>query len=176
VVEHLQGPVRFPLFSAGWQRRLFKSNPFRIKTILIQMKLRFQHDCSGIDWETIPAILETVGMSFHDSDIHRRTFLASSAVVFVFDDQQLVGFGRAISDGFIQAAIYDVAVLPTHQGNGIGKQIIEKIVATLPGCNFILYASPGKELFYEKLKFRRMKTAMALFVKSDRMSSRGFTE
>jgi hypothetical protein len=110
VVEHLQGPVRFPLFSAGWQRRLFKSNPFRIKTILIQMKLRFQHDCSGIDWETIPAILETVGMSFHDSDIHRRTFLASSAVVFVFDDQQLVGFGRAISDGFIQAAIYDVAV------------------------------------------------------------------
>jgi len=139
------------------------------------MKLRFQHDCTGIDWEIVPEILNTVGMSFHDSDIHRRTFLASSAVVFVFDDQQLVGFGRAISDGFIQAAIYDVAVLPSHQGNGIGKHIIEKLVASLPGCNFILYAAPGKETFYEKLNFRRMKTAMALFVKSEMMTNRGFT-
>lgn len=140
------------------------------------MKLRFQHDCSEIDWETIPTILNTVGMSFHDADIHRRTFLSSAAVVFVFDDQQLVAFGRAISDGFIQAAIYDVAVLPSYQHLGIGKQIVEKIMASLPGCNFILYAAPGKEPFYEKLKFRKMKTAMALFVKSEMMSSRGFTE
>ncbi len=140
------------------------------------MELRFKHDCSGIDWEVIPVILKTVGMSFHDADIHRRTFLASAAVVFVFSDQQLIGFGRAISDGLIQAAIYDVAVLPSWQGRGVGKQMIEKIVAALPGCNFILYASLGKEPFYEKLKFKRMKTGMALFVKPEIMSDRGFTE
>ena len=115
-------------------------------------------------------------MSFHDADIHRKTFSASASVVFVFDDQQLIGFARAISDGLIQAAIYDVAVLPSHQGKGIGKQMIEKIVNSLPGCNFILYASPGKELFYGKLKFRRMKTGMALFLKADVMTNRGFTE
>lgn len=140
------------------------------------MNLKFQYDCSEIDWELVPEILKTVGMSFHDADIHRITFSASASVVFVFDDQQLIGFGRAISDGLIQAAIYDVAVLPSYQKHGIGKQIIEKIVNSLPGCNFILYASPGKELFYEKLKFRRMKTGMALFVKADIMTNRGFTE
>ena len=140
------------------------------------MELRFQQYCSGIDWEIVPQILKTVGMAFHDADIHRRTFSASASVVFVFDDQQLIGFGRAISDGIIQAAVYDVAVLPSYQGHGIGKMMIEKIVASLPGCNFILYASPGKEAFYEKLSFRRMKTGMALFVKSETMSSRGFTE
>lgn len=140
------------------------------------MELRFQQDCSAINWEIVPQILKTVGMSFHDADIHRRTFSASASVVFVFDGGQLVGFGRAISDGFIQAAIYDVAVLPAYQGQGIGKMIIEKIVASLPGCSFILYASPGKEAFYEKLRFRRMKTGMALFVKSEAMANRGFTE
>jgi len=140
------------------------------------MNLKFQYNCSGIDWELVPEILKTVGMSYHEADIHRKTFSASAAVVFVFDDQRLVGFGRAISDGLIQAAIYDVAVLPDCQGQGIGKQIIDKIVAALPGCNFILYASPGKEIFYEKLNFRRMKTGMALFVKGDLMSSKGFTE
>lgn len=140
------------------------------------MNLKFQYNCPGIDWEFVPEILKAVGMSYHEADIHRKTFFASAAVVFVFDDQRLVGFGRAISDGIIQAAIYDVAVLPDCQGMGIGKQIIEKLVASLPGCNFILYASPGKEIFYEKLNFRRMKTGMALFVKADLMSSKGFTE
>ena len=140
------------------------------------MNFKFQYDCSDIDWELVPEILKTVGMSFHDADIHRKTFSASASVVFVFDDQQLIGFGRAISDGLIQAAIYDVAVLPSYQGHGIGKQMIEKIVNSLPGCNFILYAAPGKELFYEKLKFRRMKTGMALFLKADIMTNRGFTE
>ena len=115
-------------------------------------------------------------MSFHDAEVHRKTFIASASVVFVYDDQKLIGFGRAISDGMIQTAIYDVAVTPAWQGQGIGKQIIEKIVASLPGCNFILYASPGKEPFYEKLKFRRMKTGMALFLKTEIMRERGFTE
>lgn len=140
------------------------------------MDLRFQYDCTDIDWEVVPQILKTVGMSFHDTDIHKKTFFSSASVVFAYDDLQLIGFGRAISDGFIQAAIYDVAVLPEYQGMGIGKQMIDKIVASLPGCNFILYAAPGKEIFYKKLKFRRMKTGMALFVKADIMSNRGFTE
>ena len=140
------------------------------------MELKYQYDCRDINWELIPEILKSVGMSFHDAEVHRKTFTASASVVFVYDDQKLIGFGRAISDGLIQAAIYDVAVTPAFQGKGIGKQIIERIVASLPGCNFILYASPGKEPFYEKLKFRRMKTGMALFVKSEIMIYRGFTK
>jgi len=140
------------------------------------MKLRFQYDCADINWELVPEILNAAGMSFHTADVHRQAFSASASVVFVYDDQQLIGFARAISDGLLQAAVYDVAVLPSYQRLGIGKQMIEKLMDSLPGCNFILYASPGKELFYEKLKFRRMKTGMALFVKADIMTNRGFTE
>lgn len=140
------------------------------------MNLTFQLNCENIEWERVPEILKSVGMSYHNAEIHCKTFSVSESVVFVFDSEQLIGFGRAISDGLIQAAIYDVAVLPAYQGHGIGRQIIDRIVASLPGCNFILYAAPGKEFFYEKLKFRRMKTAMALFVKQEIMTSRGFTE
>jgi len=140
------------------------------------MNLKFQYDCSGVDWEVVPQILKTVGMSFYNAEIHRNTFIASASVVFVYDGQQLVGFGRAISDGYCQAAIYDVAVLPSHQGCNIGRLIIQKIVTSLPMCNFILYASPGKEPFYEKLNFRKMKTGMALFIKPDIMKDKGFTE
>ena len=38
----------------------------------------------------------------------------------------LIGFGRAISDGEYQGAIYDVAVLPENQGKGVGRVIKKK--------------------------------------------------
>jgi hypothetical protein len=46
----------------------------------------------------------------------------------------------------------------------------------LSSCNFILYASPGKEEFYQTLGFSKMKTGMALFLKAQQMKERGFTE
>jgi hypothetical protein len=39
-----------------------------------------------------------------------------------------------------------------------------------------LYASPGKEKFYETLHFQKMKTGMAHFSKADAMAEKGFTE
>ena len=140
------------------------------------MSLKYYCNCEDVDWEKIPEILKTVGMSYHSADVHRITFSASASVVFVYDEQQLIGFGRAISDRLIQAALFDVAVLPSYQGEGIGRRIIDKLVESLPGCNFILYAAPGKEFFYQKLNFRRMKTAMALFINQETMITRGFTE
>ena len=69
-----------------------------------------------------------------------------------------------------------VRVDPDHQGRGLGKLIMENILDRLPECNVILYASPGKEGFYQKHGFRRMKTGMARFIKSDAMQERDFTE
>ncbi|XP_031486050.1 probable acetyltransferase TAP2 isoform X2 [Nymphaea colorata] len=44
---------------------------------------------------------------------------------------RLVGFGRASSDGGLTAAIHDVAVLPSFQGLGIGKKIVQRIIRVL---------------------------------------------
>lgn len=140
------------------------------------MNLRLQLDTKNIKWDLVVDTLRNVGMAHYTSEIHMRAFMNSRTVVFVFDDEDLVGFGRAISDGEYQAAIYDVAVHPGYQGKGIGKLIVQTIVENNPNCNFILYASPGKEKFYEKENFKRMKTGMALFLNSERMQENGFTE
>ena len=140
------------------------------------MNLRLQFDTSNIHWERVAEILQTVGMAYHDSATHKTAFENSYVVVFAFDDDEMIGFGRAISDGAYQAAVYDVAVLPDYQGKGIGKAIVDRIVAKCLNCNVILYAAPGKDLFYEKFKFRKMKTGMALFTNAERMKQRGFTE
>ncbi|WP_027623005.1 GNAT family N-acetyltransferase [Clostridium lundense] len=140
------------------------------------MKLRIQCNCSNIDWNCVSDILKKVGMAYFEGEVHKKAFENSYTVVFVFDDEKLIGFGRAISDGIYQAAIYDVAVLPEYQGENMGKTIVNSILKSIPKCNFILYASPGKEAFYENLGFRKMKTGMALFYNAEKMHTRGFIE
>jgi Acetyltransferases len=140
------------------------------------MNLKIQSNCLNIDWNQVSKILKEVNMASFEGNVHKKIFENSHTVIFVFDDKKLIGFGRAISDGVYQAAIYDVAILPEYQGNKIGKLIVEHILNSIPQCNFILYASPGKESFYEKLNFKRMKTGMALFHHPELMQKKGFTE
>ena len=45
-----------------------------------------------------------------------------------------------------------------------------------PQIFILLYASTGKEQFYKKEGFKKMKTGMALFVNVEKMKDTGFTE
>ena len=74
------------------------------------------------------------------------------------------GGGRALADGADCSYICDVAVLPEHQGSGLGKEVVNRLVeASREHKKIILYSVPGKEGFYKKLGFLRMLTAMAIF-------------
>ena len=88
---------------------------------------------------------------------------------FVYDSGQLVGVGRALADGVDCSYICDVAVLPAHQGKGLGTEIVPKLVSLSAGHKkIILYSVPGKESFYRGLGFKRMTTAMAIFENQSR--------
>ena len=140
------------------------------------MNVEIKLKCKHTDWGKIPEILKSVGMAYHSPEIHKKAFDASYCTVFAYDHENLVGFGRAISDGLYQAAVYDLAVIEECQGHWLGKRILQAMLSKMPDCNIILYASPGKEDFYEKQGFRKMKTGMALFTNREGMAERGFTE
>lgn len=140
------------------------------------MNLRITFDCSGVDWSIVSSTLQRVGMAYGEPELHRKAFENSHTAVFVYDEDQLVGFGRAISDDAYQAAVYDMAVAPEYQRQGIGTTIMEQILGRVRQCNVILYAAVGKEQFYEKIGLRRMKTGMALFREADEMQKKGFTD
>lgn len=140
------------------------------------MELIYQENCDNINWEEVPQLLKKVGMSFVDVERHRISFENSFVVVFVFDKKKMVGIGRSISDGVRQSALYDIAIDPTYQGCGIGRKVIDILVNATPDCNFVLYASPGKEDFYRKLGFKKMKTGMMLFADPRRMEDGVFVD
>lgn len=140
------------------------------------MDVDIKQDCTEVDWKAVSETLKSVGMAHHQPDVHKKAFEASYTTVFVYHAGNLIGFGRAISDGAYQAAVYDCAVVEEFQGKGIGNIVMKNILSQLSNCNVILYASPGKEGFYQKHGFKKMKTGMAHFINSESMSERGFTE
>ena len=140
------------------------------------MEIDVKQNCVDVDWKEISETLKSVGMAYYKPEMHRKAFEASHTTVFIYHADRMIGFGRAISDDAYQAAIYDCAVLPEYQGNGRGKTIMDHILSRVSHCNVILYASPGKEGFYQKHGFRKMKTGMAYFKKSAAMRESGFTE
>ena len=140
------------------------------------MEYRLQKNCENIDWQEASNLLQEAGLASHPADLVKKAFQNSYSVVFVFYSDLLIGVGRVISDGAYEAAMYDIAVLPAYQGKKIGKMIVEELHKTLSGIDVILFARPGKELFYRKLGYSKLLTGMGKFNNENRMREKGFIE
>ncbi|MCX6554572.1 MAG: GNAT family N-acetyltransferase [Candidatus Aminicenantes bacterium] len=80
----------------------------------------------------------------------------SFCFVGAFSGSELIGMGRAVSDGVSDAYIQDVVVLKKFRRAGIGNKIIEKIIEFLRSrrIGWIgLIAEPGTRPFYQRLGF-----------------------
>ena len=94
---------------------------------------------------------------------------------FAFERGALVAAGRALADGRDCAYLCDIAVLPSHQGRGLGKGVVSRLLERSRGHRkIILYAVPGREGFYRRLGFRGMRTAMAIFDDQADAFARGY--
>ncbi|MBP2633842.1 MAG: GCN5-related N-acetyltransferase [Firmicutes bacterium] len=140
------------------------------------MQYRVQDNSDNINWQIVCKVLQEAGLAVHSVELTKKAFENSYCIIFVFDKEVLIGVGRAISDGAYQAAIYDIAVLPSYQGKKVGKMIMDEIHKGLQNINSILYASPGKENFYKKLGYSKMCTGMAKFQNEGVMHEKGFID
>lgn len=76
--------------------------------------------------------------------------------VCVYEGDLLVGFGRLLSDGAYQCFVCDMIVRPSHQGQGIGREVMRRLLVhcRAQGIRWVqLTAAQGKRGFYERLGF-----------------------
>ena len=81
---------------------------------------------------------------------------SSWLVLSAYDHDDLVGFGRVLSDGVLYALICDLIVLPSYQEQGIGSRLLKKLIGRchLEKIRVIwLFSAKGKCSFYEKFGF-----------------------
>jgi len=140
--------------------------------------MRWQESVEGVDWEALAELYRRAPLSTKSPEVLRISFGNSRFVVFVQDDAgQLIGAGRAMADGADCSYLCDIAVAPELQGTGLGRKIVERLVELSAGHRkIILYAVAGKEAFYKKFGFRKMKTAMAIFTDPAEAEAKGMIE
>ena len=121
-------------------------------------------DLAGVDFDELSELYRIAPLGTKPPDALRTVFGNSMFRCFVRADGRLVGAGRAVADGRDVAYIADVAVHPEHQGRGLGRAVVQRLVERAGGHKkILLYANPGTEPFYAGLGFLRMNTAMAIW-------------
>ena len=66
-----------------------------------------------------------VGLSVEEL---KNMVMGSWFSLYVYDGLALIGTGRIISDGIITGLICGVGVLPSFQNQGIGKEIVTRLI------------------------------------------------
>ncbi len=105
------------------------------------MSLVYRND-HEIDLDQLTILFNSVGWERRTADRDRLAQLVrgSMFVVSAWDGDRLVGFARAISDGATNAYVSTVAVLPEYQKRGIGREIIQRLLADHDGIQFVLHS------------------------------------
>ena len=83
----------------------------------------------------------------------------SSIVISVWCDNQMIGFGRATTDGIFRAVLWDVVVDKKYQNNGIGRKIIQKILENqkVSKVEKVYLMTTNCKDFYSKVGFKIAK-------------------
>lgn len=106
---------------------------------------------------------------FASSGIHRpvndlprlQKMLEHSDILWTaWENNQLVGIARALTDFSYACYLSDLAVAKEYQKQGIGHKLIEKLYSQLgPDVSLVLLAAPSALDYYPKVGFEKTDSA-----------------
>lgn len=135
------------------------------------MEFLINPDLTSINWNEMTDIFQLVNWGTREPEEIEKSFKKSSITCFVKKENKIIGFGRTVDDGKYYALLVDIVIKPEYQGKGIGKRIVNELKNRLEGYNFItLTAAPNKEGFYQKLGWKKQKSAY-IFPKDEKQKN-----
>ena len=96
-------------------------------------------------------------------ETHLKLLKGSDHIILARDSQseQVVGFVNAISDNVLAAYIPLLEVLPEYQKQGIGSELMQRMLAKLDGLYMIdLMCNVELQPYYERFGMKRMSAMM----------------
>ena len=80
----------------------------------------------------------------------------SAVVISLWEQNRLIGFGRATSDHVFRAVLWDIVIASNYQGLGMGKLIINAILTSkkIKSVEKIYLMTTNSSEFYKQLGFK----------------------
>ena len=81
----------------------------------------------------------------------------SDVIISIRQHQQIIGFGRATSDGTFRATLWDIVVDKNHQTLGLGRQITKSILENsfISKAEKIYLMTTHSQSFYSNIGFQK---------------------
>lgn len=105
-------------------------------------------------------LYDNVGWGCYDDKVSEVALDNTLYSVSVYDNDEIIGYGRLIGDGACFIYIHDIMVRVDYQGKKIGTLIMNKLMDKVkaykkfnPYVRVYLGASKNREGFYEKFGF-----------------------
>lgn len=114
------------------------------------------------EYEAVRLFMAEMGWESRVSDPAKFQKMMERAdrTVVVFDGDRVIGFGRALCDDVSNGYISMVAVAPDKRGQGIGRELVKRLVGDDPGLTWVLRARRDSKGFWQKLGFTVSEIAM----------------
>ena len=90
----------------------------------------------------------------------KKCLANSDVIVSLWVGNEIVGFGRALSDGIYRAVLWDIVIDQNYQGKGFGKLIVNSLLTSkkIKKTKKIYLMTTNKKLFYSQLDFKEVTT------------------
>lgn len=117
------------------------------------MPIRYEVN-APVDARAVSPLFRDPGIQRPYDDLERVTQMIEHAnlIVTAWDDGQLIGIARALTDWCYCCYLSDLAVAQQHQRSGIGTALLERVRAEIgDAVTLILVSASDASPFYQRL-------------------------
>jgi len=88
----------------------------------------------------------------------RKCLANSDVIISLWVGNEIVGFGRALTDGIYRGVLWDIVIDQNHQGKGFGKIIVKNLLSSkkIKNTKKLYLMTTNKRLFYSQLDFKEV--------------------
>ena len=88
----------------------------------------------------------------------KKCLANSDVIVSLWVGNEIVGFGRALTDGIYRGVLWDIVIDQNYQGKGFGKLIVKSLLSSkkIKNTKKLYLMTTNKKLFYSQLNFKEV--------------------
>ena len=96
----------------------------------------------------------------------KKCLANSDVIVSLWVGNEIVGFGRALTDGIYRGVLWDIVIDENHQSKGFGSLILENLLSSkkIKNTKKLYLMTTNKKLFYSQFDFKKVTTQELLIV------------